>query len=196
MSQTVWTAHLAHCQLPEQSEKNILQCQILVIKCLAWKVTQVTSAYINTLGGTRQKGPGNTTLPRAQEVERQKDTVLIGLSWWLKGLMSRKHWEEYEATCYMLCKVCYCCDYYYHWTKWIQIFWRPITTHPSSFSLLNWIWLKVSWWFDTLFPFSYQWLPVSHQAEPYLSSAQTQDSPQGAPPASPVLRWLLQPSWI
>lgn len=48
---------------------------------LGLEVTQVTSAYINTLGRTRQKGPGNTTLPRAQEVERQKDTALIGLSW-------------------------------------------------------------------------------------------------------------------
>lgn len=56
---------------------------------LGLEVTQITSAF--TLCRTSQKGPGDTTLPCAQELERQADITLIGLPWRLKGLMSIKH---------------------------------------------------------------------------------------------------------
>lgn len=35
----------------------------------------------------------------------------------------------------------------------------------------------------SLFSFGYQWVPKSHQEDPYLPSVQTESSPQDAPPA-------------
>lgn len=139
--------HGAQCQLPQQHEKNILQGQTFIIKCFTWK-WWVTSAY--TLGRTRQRGPGKTTLIKAQEREKQKDTTLIGLSWQLKALMFVTHLEERLAPCYMLHK------YLLLLLLIIIIKLNKFITLEaiikSGFSLLNFIWLNVSRWLFSCSP--------------------------------------------
>lgn len=76
--------HLAQCQSPQHCEKNILQGQTSIIKCLTWK-WQVVSAY--TLGRTSQRGPQNTTVIYTRGERSRKTPPLIGLSWQLKALV-------------------------------------------------------------------------------------------------------------
>lgn len=67
-------ARLAQCQLPERSEKIILQT--LVIKGLTrkWHRSVLLIRWVELARVVQGIQPP----PRAQEVERQKDTTLLG----------------------------------------------------------------------------------------------------------------------